>query len=93
MKHLKAFTGLGEIAKSNGLRANPRWQLSYGALLYIRTSNFGFEAERSYTFFSIWGRKHSWDVLKFVWYVNYLDNTSDFVSRPDDGVEIILEQL
>jgi len=34
------------------------------------------------------------NVLYMVYKVNYLDNTSDFVSPNDfDGVEVILEQL
>lgn len=59
-----------------------------------RTSNFGAEVERSYIFSGF----EAEIVLKMLLYtnlrVNYLNDTSDFVSPDDfDGVEVILEQL
>jgi hypothetical protein len=80
--------------------------LSDTLFFYIRTSNFRAEAERSY----ICLRFEAENVLKMFlnlhgtpyfnksklreYKVNYLENTSDFVSPDDfDDAEVILEQL
>ena len=79
---------------------------SYTLFFYIRTSNFDAEAERSYIFWrfeaetflkmflNLPGTIEYYNAKLKEYKVNYLDNTSDFVSPDDfDGVEVILEQL
>ena len=68
------------------------------SFFFIRTSNFDAEAERSYIFWRFEAETFLKMFLNLPGIVfqpiNYLDNTSDFVSPDDfDGVEVILEQL
>ena len=80
--------------------------LFYTLFFFIRTSNFDAEAERSYIFWrfeaetflkmflNLPGTIEYYNAKLKEYKVNYLDNTSDFVSPDDfDGVEVILEQL
>ena len=79
---------------------------SHTLFFFIRTSNFDAEAERSYIFWrfeaetflkmflNLPGTIEYYNAKLKEYKVNYLDNTSDFVSPDDfDGVEVILEQL
>ena len=80
--------------------------LELHSFFFIRTSNFDAEAERSYIFWrfeaetflkmflNLPGTIEYYNAKLKEYKVNYLDNTSDFVSPDDfDGVEVILEQL
>ena len=88
------------------LTCSPDQKDWYTLFFFIRTSNFDAEAERSYIFWrfeaetflkmflNLPGTIEYYNAKLKEYKVNYLDNTSDFVSPDDfDGVEVILEQL